>query len=162
MLPAPGQGALAIECRDDRPDLVEALAPLDDADTRAAVTAERALLAALEAGCTAPIGALAVVAEGEDGKELFLRAFAGSEDASIELRRSRVGSIEEPERLGRDLAALLLADGAADIAGLRAGTPPGERTTDQPVARGPQGSPAAENSPPDVSRPDRSATERAL
>src|SRR5450759_2156770 len=47
MLPAPGQGALAVECREDRPDLLEALAPLDDADTRACVTAERSLLCLL-------------------------------------------------------------------------------------------------------------------
>jgi len=58
MLPAPGQGALAIECREDRPDLIEALTPMDDPDTRACVSAERALLAALEAGCTAPVADL--------------------------------------------------------------------------------------------------------
>jgi len=142
MLPAPGQGALAIECRADRPDLIEALAPLDDPDTRACVTAERALLAALEAGCTAPVGVLAEVVEGENGLELFLRAFAGSPDASIDLRRSSVGPIEEPERLGRALAAVLLAEGAADIIAA-------DIT-------------AAETVPPDASRPDRPATERAL
>lgn len=142
MLPAPGQGALAIECRADRPDLIEALAPLDDPDTRACVSAERALLAALEAGCTAPVGALAEVVEGEHGLELFLRAFAGAPDASIDLRRSSVGPIEEPERLGRALAAVLLTDGAADI--IAADTT------------------AAETVTPDASRPDRPATERAL
>lgn len=163
MLPAPGQGALAVECREDRTDVMEALAALDDPDTRAAVTAERALLAALEAGCTAPIGALAHVARGADGAELFLRAFAGSEDASIDLRRSVVGPLDEPERLGRDLAALLLADGAAGIAGLRSGAPPGgDPRTDQPQARGPEGLPAAESSQPDISRPDQPVTERAL
>ena len=137
MLPAPGQGALAIECRADRPDLIEALAPLDDPDTRAAVSAERALLATLEAGCTAPVGALAEVVEGENGTELFLRAFAGSPDASVELRRSSVGPLNDPQRLGRELAAVLLAEGAADIIASE---------TVQPVA----------------SRPDRSLTERAL
>lgn len=142
MLPAPGQGALAIECRADRPDLIEALAPLDDPDTRACVSAERALLAALEAGCTAPVGALAEVVEGEHGLELFLRAFAGSPDASIDLRRSSVGPIEEPERVGRALAAVLLAEGAADIIAV-------DIT-------------AAETVTPDTSRPDRPATERAL
>jgi len=114
MLPAPGQGALAIECRSDRPDLIEALAPLDHPETRAAVSAERALLAALEAGCTAPVGALAEVVEGDHGAELFLRAFVGTQDASIDLRRSSVGPLGEPERLGRELAAALLADGAAN------------------------------------------------
>ena len=137
MLPAPGQGALAIECRADRPDLIEALTPLDDPDTRAAVSAERALLATLEAGCTAPVGALAEVVEGENGTELFLRAFAGSPDASVELRRSSVGPLNDPQRLGRELAAVLLAEGAADIIASE---------TVQPVA----------------SRPDRSLTERAL
>jgi hydroxymethylbilane synthase len=137
MLPAPGQGALAIECRADRPDLIEALTPLDDPDTRACVSAERALLAALEAGCTAPVGALAEVVEGEDGAELFLRAFAGSPDASVELRRSSVGPLKDPERLGRELAAVLLREGAADII-------------------------ASKTIQPDASRPDRSVSERAL
>ena len=137
MLPAPGQGALAIECRADRPDLIEALTPLDDPDTRACVSAERALLAALEAGCTAPVGALAEVVEGEHGTELSLRAFAGTPDASVELRRSIVGPLKEPERLGRELAAVLLREGAADLI-------------------------AFETVQPDASRPDRSPTERAL
>jgi hydroxymethylbilane synthase len=146
MLPAPGQGALAIECRADRPDLIEALAPLDDPDTRACVSSERALLAALEAGCTAPVGALAEVVEGEHGTELFLRSFAGSPDATIALRRSSVGPLKEPERLGRDLAAVLLEEGAADIIAA-------DLTSDIT---------SAETVLPDASRPDRSATERAL
>ena len=163
MLPAPGQGALAVECREDRPDVIEALGALDDPDTRAAVSAERALLAALEAGCTAPVGALATVTRGENGAELGLIAFAGSEDASIALRRSATGRLDEPERLGRDLAAVLLADGADKIAGLRAGQPSvGGSPTNQPDARGPDGSPAPPTSPPDASRPDQTATERAL
>jgi hydroxymethylbilane synthase len=137
MLPAPGQGALAVECRADRADLREALSPLDDPDTRACVSAERALLASLEAGCTAPVGALAEAVEGENGTELFLRAFAGSPDASIDLRRSRIGSLKDPERLGSELAAVLLNEGAADII-------------------------ASETIQPDASRPDRSVTERAL
>ena len=91
MLPAPGQGALAVECRADRADVRAAVAPLDDADTRACVAAERALLAALEAGCTAPVGALAEVVDGGDGLELSLRAFVGSLDGSSTLRRSLVG-----------------------------------------------------------------------
>ena len=179
MLPAPGQGALAVECREDRPDLVEALAALDDADTRACVTAERALLAALEAGCTAPVGALAEVVDSEHGTELFLRAFAGTEDASIDLRRSSVGSLMEPERLGRELAAVLLADGALDIAGLRSGISPAggdpvnqlfdhqhEQPPDPPEASGSDGSVATEiaqsvGSQPAASLPHRSASESA-
>jgi hydroxymethylbilane synthase len=163
MLPAPGQGALAVECRDDRPDVIQALNALDDPDTRAAVNAERALLAALEAGCTAPVGALATVAQGDDGAELHLLAFAGSEDASIALRRSATGPLEEPERLGRELAGVLLADGADKITGLRAAQPSaGGSPTDQPDARGPDASPGAPSSPSDSSRPDQTATERVL
>jgi hydroxymethylbilane synthase len=163
MLPAPGQGALAVECREDRPGVIEALSALDDPDTRAAVSAERALLAALEAGCTAPVGALATVAEGENGAELHLLAFAGSKDASIALRRSATGPLEEPERLGRDLAAVLLADGADKIAGLRAAQPSGGPSpTGQPDARGPDASLGAPASRPDSSRPDQTATERVL
>jgi len=166
MLPAPGQGALAIECRADRPDLIEALAPLDDPDTRACVSSERALLAALEAGCTAPVGALAEVVEGEHGTELFLRAFAGSPDATITLRRSSVGPLKEPERLGRDLAAVLLEEGAADI--IAADTTSADTTSDITTADITTSDiitadiTATETVLPDASRPDRPATERAL
>jgi hydroxymethylbilane synthase len=163
MLPAPGQGALAVECREDRPDVILALSALDDPDTRAAVNAERALLAALEAGCTAPVGALATVAQGDNGAELHLLAFAGSEDASIALRRSATGPLDEPERLGRELAVVLLADGADKIAGLRAAQPSGGGSpTGQPDARGPDASPVAPAPQPDSSRPDQTATERVL
>ncbi|HTZ28679.1 MAG TPA: hydroxymethylbilane synthase, partial [Streptosporangiaceae bacterium] len=64
MLPAPGQGALAVECRSDRPDLADLLAAVDDPATHAATTAERTLLAALEAGCSAPVGGYAAGADG--------------------------------------------------------------------------------------------------
>ena len=74
MLPAPGQGALACECRADDVATTRLLDVLDDPDTRAAVTAERSLLATLEAGCSAPVGALAEIAWGDDGDELWLRA----------------------------------------------------------------------------------------
>ena len=67
MLPAPAQGALAVECRLDDHELVELLGALDHAPTRAAVTAERALLATLEAGCSAPVAADGARAEGEAG-----------------------------------------------------------------------------------------------
>jgi hydroxymethylbilane synthase len=116
VLPAPGQGALAVECRADRADVREALTVLEDADTRACITAERSLLATLEAGCTAPVGALAEVVEGEDGLELSLRAFVGSPDGGIELRRSLTGRYDDPMGLGHGLAQILLEDGAADLA----------------------------------------------
>jgi hydroxymethylbilane synthase len=115
MLPAPGQGALAVECRADDPATVELLRALDDPDTRAAVTAERALLAALEAGCSAPVGALAEIVEGEDGLELSLRAFVGAVDGSFDVRRSLVGPVEQAESIGRRLAAVLLEDGADSL-----------------------------------------------
>ena len=115
MLPAPGQGALAVECRTDRRDVVDLLETLDDPETRACVTAERAVLAVLEAGCTAPVGALAEVVEGEVGLELSLRAFVGSEDGSDELRRSVVGPVEGAADLGRRLAETLLEDGAHEL-----------------------------------------------
>ncbi|HEY0644087.1 MAG TPA: hydroxymethylbilane synthase, partial [Nocardioides sp.] len=91
MLPAPGQGALAVECRTDDTGLIAALGELDDRATRAAVTAERAVLAALEAGCSAPLGTLAEVVEGEDGEERGLRAVAMSLDGTLEVRRSATG-----------------------------------------------------------------------
>lgn len=124
MLPAPGQGALAVECRADRTDLVTALGALDDPDTRCCVTAERALLAALEAGCTAPVGALAEIVEGEDGAELSLRAVVGSRDGSVLLRRSLVASLDDPERVGQRLAGLLLEDGAAELDDYHPSAPP--------------------------------------
>jgi hydroxymethylbilane synthase len=115
MLPAPGQGALAVECRSGDTDLVLALARLDDTATRAAVTAERAVLYTLEAGCSAPLGALAEVVEGEDTEELWLRAVALSEDGGLSVRMSATGPVAEAEQLGRRLASDMLDDGAADL-----------------------------------------------
>ena len=117
MLPAPGQGALAVECRDRTDDepLAGVLARLDHRPTRAAVTAERALLAALEAGCAAPLGALADVVEGEDGDELSLRAVVASPDGAVCLRRSTTGPVDAAERLGKELAVHLLEDGVAEL-----------------------------------------------
>jgi hydroxymethylbilane synthase len=116
MLPAPGQGALAVECRTADGDLEAAVrSAIDDPRTRAAVSAERAVLAALEAGCSAPVGALAEIAEGDDGDELWLRAVALSEDGAVAVRRSASGRPEDADRVGRDLAEEMLAEGASDI-----------------------------------------------
>lgn len=115
VLPAPGQGALAVECRTADADLVAALAALDDPTTRAAVEAERAVLAVLEAGCSAPLGALAVVAEGEDGDELFVRAVALSDDGALSVRASTTGPPGDASGVGTRLAREMLADGAADL-----------------------------------------------
>ena len=106
MLPAPGQGALAIECRSDNTEVLAALAHLEDPATRTAVTAERQLLATLEAGCTAPVGALAEVVEGEDGPELWLRGALGQEDGVRRL--SANGPVDDPVSLGKALANELL------------------------------------------------------
>ena len=115
MLPAPGQGALAVECRADAAELVEALASLDDHHTRVAVVAERAVLSTLEAGCAAPLGALAEVVEGDDGDELWVRAVALSLDGGLSIRRSATGSPDDAAGVGARLAGEMLADGAADL-----------------------------------------------
>src|SRR3954453_1461789 len=106
VLPSPGQGALGIECRADDTEVLAALAPLEDPATRAAVTAERQLLATLEAGCTAPVGALAEVVEGEDGPELWLRGALGQDDGVRRL--SANGPVDDPRALGRAPANELL------------------------------------------------------
>jgi hydroxymethylbilane synthase len=119
MLPAPGQGALAIECREGDTALAETLAGLlDDPASRSAVTAERTLLAALEAGCTAPVGALADIAMGEDGDdEIYLRGVVASLDGSRAIKLSITGPLAEAEGLGHRLAVQLLEEGAADLIG---------------------------------------------
>ena len=119
MLPAPGQGALAVECRrPDNPvdaDIADLLGTLDDAVTRHVVTAERTVLAALEAGCSAPVGALGEAADGEHVLELYLRAVVCATDGSASVRLSATGPLDEAPRIGRDLAAELLVEGAADL-----------------------------------------------
>ena len=115
VLPAPAQGALAVECRADDDRTRELLAALDDAATRACVLAERTTLAALEAGCSAPVAAYAELAEGEDGPELYLRASVTAIDGSDGVRDSVSGPVGDAERLGRALAAELLDRGAAEL-----------------------------------------------
>jgi len=116
MLPAPGQGALAVECRSTDAQLVAELATLDDDHARATVTAERAVLATLEGGCSAPIGALAEVVEGEDGNEIWVRAVALSPDGALSVRMSATGSPADAVGVGNRLASEMLADGAARLA----------------------------------------------
>ena len=119
MLPAPGQGALAIETRAVDVDLTKQInAAIGHEPSWAAVTAERTLLAALEAGCSAPVGALADFVEGEDGNdELYLRGVVAQLDGSDLLRLSAAGSADAPEALGRRLADDLLAEGASAMMG---------------------------------------------
>jgi hydroxymethylbilane synthase len=120
MLPAPAQGALAIECRVDDLDLARILtAVLDDEYTRAAVTAERAVLANLEADCSAPIGALADVVSDldDDGRavdRISLRAVVGTTDGAL-LRASATGDMDDAEKLGAALAAELLDMGGSSL-----------------------------------------------
>ncbi|KDQ67944.1 MULTISPECIES: hydroxymethylbilane synthase [Streptomyces] len=125
VLPAPGQGALAIECAEESTELAAALAELDDPHTRAAVTAERALLAALEAGCSAPVGALAdLQGDGQTVNELRLRGVVGSTDGTSLVQLSITGSAptshDDAAAFGRELASEMLAKGAAGLMGERA------------------------------------------
>ncbi|MFG1639443.1 hydroxymethylbilane synthase [Amycolatopsis sp. NPDC049252] len=126
MLPAPAQGALAVECRADDVDLEHLLtATLDDEGTRAAVTAERALLAALEAGCSSPVGALAEIvedldAEGKVVERISLRGTAaveGEEGAVDMVRAIALADKDQAAQLGKDLAAELLDLGAGALSG---------------------------------------------
>jgi hydroxymethylbilane synthase len=121
MLPAPAQGALAVECRVDavvgEGDLVGVLGALDHPPTRAAVEAERAMLAALEAGCSAPVAALADLADGDDGEELYLRGAVISPDGSHAVRLSRTGTPAAAAEIGRALATDLLDAGADRVLG---------------------------------------------
>lgn len=151
MLPAPAQGALAVECRAEDSELAELLAALDDPYTRAAVTAERALLAELEAGCSAPVAALAEVVEadpagppgaqqpvqphaGRDAeRQIYLRGAAFSPDGTQAIRLSRTGSLTDAAQVGRLLAADL-RDAGADglVAPVLAGAPDDDALGVQP------------------------------
>ncbi|WP_035858387.1 hydroxymethylbilane synthase [Cryptosporangium arvum] len=121
LVPAPAQGALAIECRSDDVDLVELLGALEDAHARAEVIAERSLLATLEAGCSAPVAAWATATT----TELTLRARVASLDGTKVLTDARTISVSRPhddlhtdaEAVGRQLAVDLLAAGADTLMG---------------------------------------------
>ncbi|KWX68923.1 hydroxymethylbilane synthase [Mycobacterium sp. NAZ190054] len=120
MLPAPAQGALAVECRAGDTALAQVLAELDHADTRAAITAERTLLAELEAGCSAPVGAIAEVVESidEDGRvfeELSLRGCVATLDGSDVIRASGIGKPDRARELGLSVAGELFELGARDL-----------------------------------------------
>lgn len=115
MLPAPGQGALAVECRTGDDLVAEVAAALDDPRTRAAVTAERAVLATLEGGCSAPIGALAEIVEGEEDEELWVRSVALSPDGGLSVRMSAAGDPTDAVGVGTRLAEEMLADGAGRL-----------------------------------------------
>lgn len=110
MLPAPGQGALAVQCRDDAA-LLRLLAPLEDPATRLAVVAERAFLRHIGGGCAVPIAAYAQIVQ----KRLQLRARVLSPDGRRYIEVEGDGHPDEPETLGARLAAQALAQGAAGL-----------------------------------------------
>ena len=110
MLPAPGQGALAVECRADSRELAARLGAVTDQASMAAGTAERSLLEALEAGCSAPVGAYAAGLE-----QLRMRAAVMSTDGSRVLRARGDAPSADAGQLGRALAAELLQSGAGDL-----------------------------------------------
>jgi hydroxymethylbilane synthase len=110
-LPAPGQGALGLECRSDRPELVALLARLNDAPTARCVTAERALSRALAGSCNVPLGAFAEI----EGDRLRLRGFVGSPDGARAVSGERSGAAGDAEALGLALAEELKSRGAAEI-----------------------------------------------
>ncbi len=119
MLPAVGQGALGIECRAEDTKVAELLRALDHSETRAAVTAERALLAELEGGCQVPLGAWGRIENGQ----LVLDACVLSDDGADFLKDSAAGSPQQADALGRTLAAKLLDAGAGRILQLAGRTP---------------------------------------
>ncbi len=136
LLPAPAQGVLAVECRTDDPVTAAQLSTLDHAPTRAAAIAERGFLAALGAGCTAPVGALAEVAGASSGPAgastgpagastgpagaghaVRLSGLIAAPDGSSVIRAQATGVAGDGEALGRRLAHLMLRDGGAALLG---------------------------------------------
>lgn len=110
-LPAVGQGALAVQCREEDPVVRGLLARLEHAPSRIAVTAERAFLARLEGGCSVPLAGYATL----DGERLRLRGLIGSPDGARVVRGETVGTPAEAAQLGTSLAERLLAQGGEEI-----------------------------------------------
>jgi hydroxymethylbilane synthase len=117
-LPCPGQGALAVECRADDAALREALAALDHGPTRVAVVAERSMMAALEAGCSAPVGGYAQTHHDNEQELTVTGVVAAAEPTGTgpqSVRGSLTGPAREAARLGAELAARMLEQGAAAL-----------------------------------------------
>ena len=110
-LPAPGQGALGIECRGDRDDLVRLLAPLDHITTSQCVRAERTVARALAGSCTVPLAAYAEMI----GGVMRVRGYVGTPDGRRTARAAVEGDATQPEKLGFALAQQLKEAGAEDI-----------------------------------------------
>jgi len=111
-LPAVGQGALGIECRADRQDVIAALQPLHHAETAACVFAERAMSRRLAGSCQVPLGGFA---QAQADGTLRMRGFVATPDGSRMLRAEALGTVEDPEYLGEQVAEALLAQGAGEI-----------------------------------------------
>lgn len=111
MLPAVGQGAMAVEIRENDEGLIKLLETVNDSDTRFCITAERAFLRTLEGGCQVPIGANAVI----KNDKIELEGFVGSLDGKQNLREKIVGEKADAEDLGKNLAELLIENGANRI-----------------------------------------------
>ena len=117
MLPAPAQGALAVQCRADDEAVLALLRAIHHPPTWAAVSAERAFLSGLGGGCAAPVAAYAVERPGEDGggPSLWLRGLVASLDGRQVVRVATRGKSEAAEQLGLRLAQVALAEGAAAL-----------------------------------------------
>lgn len=111
MLPAVGQGAVAVEVREDDERVLQTVAQLDHAETRACVTAERAFLRRLEGGCQVPIGALATL----DKKQITLEGMVASLDGAIIYRESVKGDAVNADNLGTFLANILIEKGGSNL-----------------------------------------------
>jgi len=111
-LPSAGQGALGLECRDGDAGLCAMLAPLNHLVTQYIVMAERALCRELGGGCKVPVAAYA---EMQTETTMLLKGLVANQDGSVLLRAQASDSVERAEKLGRDVAATLLTQGAADI-----------------------------------------------
>jgi hydroxymethylbilane synthase len=109
MLPAPGQGALAVQCRSDDGDMLTYLTSIEHVETRRAVNAERGFLAALGGGCSLPVGAYASAI----GEEIDLRCAVISTNGRRQIRVSGRG--DDPVRLAAKLASEALAQGAEEV-----------------------------------------------
>ncbi|MBZ0090741.1 MAG: hydroxymethylbilane synthase [Sulfuricellaceae bacterium] len=110
-LPAVGQGALGIECRAARTDVLALLAPLNSPESAACVTAERAMSRKLNGSCQVPLGGYAELR----GGKLWMRGFVARTDGSTVLRAEAEGDLDAAEQLGESIAQLLLDQGAAAI-----------------------------------------------
>lgn len=108
-IPAVGQGALAIECREDDAELLEAFAKLTDANTKKAVDAERAFLSAMDGGCQVPIAGHAVI----EGDHIKMTGLVAAPDASVVYKETRTGT--DPIALGQEIAEILTKEGAYDL-----------------------------------------------